>query len=54
MSVIIASGEQISRSPLNLSKSKQMFSFSRAERFEKLKNSRYIKNILNLISKINL
>ena len=37
MSVIIASGEQISKSPLNLSKSKQMFSFNKADRFQRLR-----------------
>jgi len=34
MSVIIASGEPISKSPLNKSLSKQMFSFPKAERFK--------------------
>jgi hypothetical protein len=34
MSLIVASGEQISKSPLNNSQSKQMFSFSKAERFQ--------------------
>jgi hypothetical protein len=33
MSIIIASGEQISKSPLNTSKSKQLFSFPKTERF---------------------
>jgi len=37
MSIIVASGEQICKSPLNHSQSKQMFSFSKAERFEKIK-----------------
>lgn len=37
MSIIVASGEQISKSPLNHSQSKQMFSFNKAERFEKLR-----------------
>lgn len=40
MSLIIASGEQISKSPLNSSKSKQMYSFSKADRFKQLKLSR--------------
>jgi len=37
MSIIIASGEQICKSPLNHSSSKHMFSFSKAGRFEKLR-----------------
>lgn len=37
MSIIVSKGDQISKSPLNHSKSKQMFSFPRAERFEKLR-----------------
>ena len=37
MSIIIASGEQICKSPLNNSQSKQMFSFGKSERFQKLK-----------------
>ncbi len=39
MSVIVASGEAISNSPLNHSKTKQMFSFSKAERFPKIKTN---------------
>lgn len=35
MSVIVASGEQISKSPLNKSVTKQMFSFPKADRFRK-------------------
>ena len=44
MSVIIASGEQISKSPINKSLSKQMYSFPREERFGKFhkKALRYI------------
>ncbi len=41
MSVIIASGEQINKSPLNNSISKQMFSFPREERFRKKSNEKY-------------
>jgi hypothetical protein len=37
MSIIVARGEQISKSPLNYSQSKQMFSFSKADRFQKLR-----------------
>jgi hypothetical protein len=37
MSIIVASGEQISKSPLNHSSSKQMYSFSKADRFQKLR-----------------
>lgn len=33
MSIIVATGQQISNSPLNHSKTKQMFSFGKAERF---------------------
>jgi hypothetical protein len=40
MSIIVASGEQISRSPLNQSTSKQMFSFPKAERFQRVKTSK--------------
>lgn len=39
MSIIVASGEAISKSPLNTSKAKQMYSFPKAERFQKLKGS---------------
>ncbi len=39
MSIIVASGEAISKSPLNHSTSKQMFSFPKAERFQKLRGS---------------
>lgn len=39
MSVIIASGEPISRSPINKSTSKQMYSFPKADRFENLAKS---------------
>jgi hypothetical protein len=35
MSLIVAKGEQISKSPLNHSQSKQMFTFGKAQRFEK-------------------
>lgn len=41
MSIIVASGEQISKSPQNTSKSKQMFSFGKADRFEKIRSSGY-------------
>ena len=37
MSVIVACGEAISNSPINTSKSKQMYSFTKAERFPKIK-----------------
>jgi hypothetical protein len=39
MSIIVATGDAISKSPLNMSKSKQLFSFPRSERFEKIKQS---------------
>jgi hypothetical protein len=39
MSIIVASGEQISKSPLNGSPSKQMYSFAKSERFQKLKTN---------------
>lgn len=39
MSIIIASGEAISKSPINNSKSKQMFSFPKSLRFSKLNSS---------------
>ncbi len=39
MSLVIASGEQISKSPLNTSNSKQMFSFPKEERFRYFKKS---------------
>jgi hypothetical protein len=42
MSIIVASGEKISNSPLNTSLTKQMYSFSRAGRFEKDSKNRYI------------
>ena len=48
MSVIIASGEAISNSPLNHSKSKMMYSFGKAERFPKIKSSGYSNNFYNL------
>ncbi len=35
MSVIVVSGEQISKSPLNRSVTKQMFSFPKSDRFKK-------------------
>jgi hypothetical protein len=37
MSIIIACGEKISKSPTNNSTAKQMFSFPKAERFPKQK-----------------
>lgn len=37
MSTIIKSKEEITKSPLNASSSKAMYSFSRAERFAKFK-----------------
>jgi hypothetical protein len=40
MSVILAAGEQISKSPLNNSPSKQLYSFSKADRFTKMKSQR--------------
>ena len=39
MSVIIATGEQINKSPLNTSLTKQMYSFSKADRFKNLTKS---------------
>jgi hypothetical protein len=41
MSIIVASGEKISKSQTNNSTAKQMFSFTKSERFPKFKNSRY-------------
>lgn len=41
MSVIVKSKEEISKSPLNMSKSKQLFSFPKAERFPKMKENQY-------------
>lgn len=38
MSLVIASGEQISKSPINNSKSKQMYSFPKAQRFRDSKD----------------
>jgi hypothetical protein len=40
MSIIIASGEQISKSPLNQSTAKQMYSFPKSERFSRIKTSK--------------
>ncbi len=37
MSIVVASGEAISRSPINNSKTKQMFSFPKSHRFNELK-----------------
>ena len=39
MSIVIASGETISKSPLNKSTAKQMFSFPKADRFQKIRPS---------------
>ncbi len=39
MSVIVAKGEQICKSPVNNSKSKQLYSIPKEERFKKLKLS---------------
>ena len=39
MSVIVKSKEEISKSPLNMSQSKQLFSFPRSERFPKIRDS---------------
>lgn len=47
MSVIIESGEVISKSPLNNSSSKMMYSFPKAERFTRL-NKIYNDNLYNL------
>jgi hypothetical protein len=44
MSIIVASGDQISKSPLNTSTAKQMYSFSKSDRFSKLKNAKYLLN----------
>ncbi len=38
MSIIVKSKEEATKSPLNLSSSKQLYSFSKADRFDKLKN----------------
>ncbi len=43
MSVILAAGEQISKSPLNHSQSKQLYTFAKAERFSNLRSSRLTK-----------
>lgn len=48
MSIIVATGQQISNSPLNHSKTKQMFSFGKAERFPKIRNSGVTDNFYNL------
>ena len=48
MSIIVASGQQISNSPLNHSKTKQMFSFGKAERFPKIRSSGYSGVFYNL------
>ncbi len=40
MSMIVASGEQISKSPLNTSLTKQMYSFPKADRFKSTNRSR--------------
>ena len=42
MSIIIATGEKICKSQLNHSKTKQMYSFPRAERFKKDRHSGYL------------
>ncbi len=42
MSIIIATGDAISKSPLNQSTSKQMYSFPKAGRFNRINNSRYL------------
>ncbi len=39
MSIIVASGEQINKSPLNTSLTKQMYSFPKADRFKTLTKS---------------
>ena len=41
MSVIVASGEAISKSPINTSKSKMMYSFSKSTRFPKIDRRGY-------------
>ena len=48
MSVIVKSKLEISRSPINQSTSKQMFSFGKAERFPKIRNSGVTDNFYNL------
>jgi len=42
MSMIFENGEEVSKSSLNKSLSKQMFSFPKAERFKKQHTKRYI------------
>ena len=48
MSIIYKSGAEISRSPLNNSKAHQMYSFSKAERFPKIKSSGHADTFYNL------
>ena len=48
MSIILKSGAEISRSPLNNSKAHQMYSFPKAERFPKIKSSDHTDAIYNL------
>ena len=48
MSVIVATGEAISKSPINSSKSKQMFSFSKSSRFPKVDRRNYSDAIYSL------
>lgn len=45
MSVIVASGEAISKSPINTSKSKMMYSFSKSVRFPKFDRRNYADQI---------
>ena len=44
MSIIVAKGETICKSPINTSKSKLLYSIPKDERFKKLKLSGYSKN----------
>ena len=44
MSIIVAKGETICKSPINTSKSKMLYSIPKDERFKKLKLSGYSKN----------
>ena len=48
MSIILKTGAEISRSPLNNSKAHQMYSFSKAERFPKIKKSGHADTFYNL------
>jgi hypothetical protein len=44
MSVIVSNAEEISKSPINFSKSKQLYSFSKSKRFSNLKTNKQPSN----------